>query len=1194
MSDTSWPRALEIFQRALAIDPAERHAFVRSACEGDLALAAQVAALLLASEHEDDFLERPALDPRVATKLFETPPAPAGGDVPDALVGTTIDGLYHLEAVLGRGGMGTVYRARHVLLKDTIALKLLPRTVSEDPTWRGRFLREGQAARRLRHPNAVAVHDLRSTEDGLVYLVLEYVEGRTLRAEMRARSRMSAELVLRIVGALAGALDAAHRMGIVHRDVKPENVMIGTDRAGEAVVKLLDLGIAKLTAGGDDRQGRAAGGALTREGTFLGTPRYMSPEQWGEIQRDGQLEIDGRADVYSLGVMTYEMTCGEPPFRGDGWQELRRKHVREAAVPTHERVAGLPEKFGRAIERAMAKDRGDRFATAGAFALALAEALGMGTAAEADTRRLGHETGAGAEVGAATAEVDARTDKNPSANLPDRLTSLVGREPETEEVKRLLGEARLVTVAGPGGIGKTRLAVEAAREALDRFADGVWFVDLAPITDPGLVASALASALGVRERPGVSALDAVCDHAREKRLLIVLDNCEHLLDACGELAGHVLRACPNARILATSREELGVIGETVWYTPPLAEGAAVRLFAERARAVRRSFAVTEGNAEAVAELCRRLEGIPLALELAAARVGVLTPAQMLQRIGQRLDLLASRQTAVPSRHRTLRASIEWSHGLLDEQERAAFAALSVFRGGWTLEAAEQVARGPWPVARAEPSSSQSPSSRDPQSRATGHGPRATGVLDVLDRLRAASLVVTEEGQEEMRYRMLETIREFAAERVAERDEMGAVDTRQRHAEFFAELAERARPHLERADPEWVERLDAEHDNVRAALERCGTGVVTAETGLRIVASWWQWWKIRGHLLEGRAVAEAALARCPEGPPALRAKALVAVGQCCVHMLDCQAAWDYTEEAVGLFRELGDRAGVAWSLQRLSNAAYAMSEYDRATTFSEESLAIAREIGDEELVAGALLRRGISVHRCGDHDAAAASFEEAIGLLRAQDRRQELVHALYCLGDTRLEMRDFDCAEALYEEALAAAREGGYAFQIAALTLSLGELSRQRRAYDRAGALCAEALDRFRALGASANVAISLNFLGAIDRATGEYDRATERLRECLAVLTKSGTRHFISDTFEELAGVATATGRPERAARLLGAAEELRDALGTPISPADLPTIDATAAAARAALGDEAFDAALAAGRALTLDEAVAEALQDG
>jgi predicted ATPase/serine/threonine protein kinase len=1153
-------RLQELFLAASELPASKRAAFLDRECTGDLR--ADLDRLLAAHESE--------------TSLAGLVPAPPG---PEDLVGTTLDGLYEIEALLGRGGMGTVYRARHMLLKDTVALKLLPREVSSDPAWLRRFMREGQAARRFRHPNAVGVHDLRATADGVAYLVLEYVEGRTLRTEMRGRSRLSAAAAVEVVEGVASALDAAHEAGVVHRDVKPENVMLATGGDGETIVKLLDLGVAKLLETREVPEASDATGVLTREGAMLGTPCYMSPEQWGSRQRDGKVDVDGRADVYALGVMTYELVCGTPPFRGDNWQELRHQHEKDQAQPAHERVPGLPEAFGLAIARAMAKDRADRFGTAGEFARALGTALTSGVDDDAETQMLGSdgETGAGGEsteagapatggMALTTGDVDARTEANPATNLPEQLTSFVGRERDAEEVKRLLGEERLVTVAGPGGIGKTRLALQTAREALDRFPDGVWFVDFAPIADSKLVAPAIASTLGVRERPDVSVLEALCEYVREKRLLILLDNCEHLLEACGELAARLLRSCSHVRVLATSREELGVVGEAVWHAPPLDEEATVRLFAERARAGRQGFAVTDKNAAAVTELCRRLEGIPLAVELAAARIGVLMPAQMLARLAQRLDLLATRHADVPSRHRTLRASIEWSYNLLDQEERRAFAALSVFRGGWTLEAAERVARGPAGVA----------------------GPRATDVLDLLERLRTASLVVAEERGQEMRYRMLETLREFATERL-EQEERGVLV--RRHAEYFAQLAEQAEPHLEKADPEWVERLDAERDNVRAALERCGVGVVAAETGLRIVAASRNWWSIRGHLTEGRAAAAAALARCPEGPPALRAAVLSAAAKSCRNQSNNAAALAYEEEALALWRELGDRAGIAGSLQRLSTVAIGMLEYARAAALAEESLALARELGDRELIASGLFIRGTIDLNRGDHDAAIASFEEALVMFRAQGRREHIVMALQYLGDTRLARLEYDQAAALFEEGLDTARAGGFAMQSAVLTLNLGELKRYTGDYDRAEELCADALEQFHGLGATGFIALALHTLGSLSRAKGEYYRATERLRECLAISAEGGSQKYVADTIEELAGVAVATGRPERAARLLGAAEVLREAHSTPLTPADRPAVEATLATTRAALGDEAFDAALAAGRALTLDEAVAEAL---
>jgi tetratricopeptide (TPR) repeat protein len=557
---------------------------------------------------------------------------------------------------------------------------------------------------------------------------------------------------------------------------------------------------------------------------------------------------------------------------------------------------------------------------------------------------------------------------------------------------------------------------------------------------------------------------------------------------------------------------------------------------------------------------------------------VLTPAQMLQRIGQRLDLLATRHADVPSRHRTLRASIEWSYGLLDERERSTFAALSVFRGGWTLEAAEATLGN----------EERSPIGGRYDEFLNGSSVPRSEVIELLDGLRTASLIVAEERGEEMRYRMLETIREFAAERL---DEIGAEDVRRRHAEYFAELAETARPHLERADPEWVERLGAEHDNVRAALERCGSGWAPAETGLRIVAGWWSWWGVRGYLREGRAAIEAALANCPDASPALRAKALTADAHFCVLQGDSQAGTAREEASLAIWRERGDRLEIARSLTRLANVAFMASEPDRAAALAEEGFALARELGDGELLASSLLCRGMIAQNRGDHDVAVAALEEALPMFHDQNRRQQIIWTLFWLAGARLARLDLDRAEALYEEALAAARASGHVFQVAAMTLSLADVKRYQGEYDRAEALCLEAVEGLRALGALASVPTGLHLLGAIHRLRGEQARAGEIFRESVSMRAETGNWRYVPNTFEELAALAAETGRAERAARLLGAAEALREAHGTPLAPADWLAVDSATAPARETLGDEAFEAARAAGRALTLDEAVSEAL---
>ncbi len=478
-------------------------------------------------------------------------------------------------------------------------------------------------------------------------------------------------------------------------------------------------------------------------------------------------------------------------------------------------------------------------------------------------------------------------------NLPLQSTSFVGRRRELAAVKARLAASRLLTLTGIGGAGKTRLALQAAAEVLDAFPDGVWFADLAPVVDPGLVASTVAAAAGIREQPGRPAAATLVDHVRRQRVLLVLDNCEHVVDAAAAVAADVLRAAPHAVMLATSREPLAVGGETVWPVPPLdvppaprpgaeaadprivARRAAVRLFVDRAAAVRPDFALTPVNAAAVADICRRLDGIPLAIELAAARVAHLPPEQILARLHPRFDRPGAGRRTSARRQRTLAAALDWSHDLLDPREAALFRRLSVFRGGWTLEAMDAVCAG------------------DPLGD--------DDLLDVLARLVDKSLVVYVDADETGRYRFLETVRAYARARCIAAGEHTAV--RARHGRYFVALAEVAASRL--AGPEqdaWVARLDAERDNLRAALDRADRDG-DAASGQRLCAALWRHWLHRSHVAEGLTRAERALREASAEPTPARAMALFGLGAMLSSTGDEQAAIPWLRQGIEAYRKL---------------------------------------------------------------------------------------------------------------------------------------------------------------------------------------------------------------------------------------------------------------------------------------------------
>jgi non-specific serine/threonine protein kinase len=533
-------------------------------------------------------------------------------------------------------------------------------------------------------------------------------------------------------------------------------------------------------------------------------------------------------------------------------------------------------------------------------------------------------------------------------NLPRQLTSFVGRERELAEVKRLLGEAPLLTLTGAGGAGKTRLALRVAAEASGDFADGVWLVELAPLANPTLVPQAVATALGVREAPGRALTDTLTEYLHTREILLVFDNCEHLVAAAAQLTETLLQACPRLRILATSREALGLAGELAWRVPSLTlpdpdrfagagpgaesilvEYEAVRLFLDRATFALPSFALSDQNAPTIAQICRRLDGMPLAIELAAARVRALTVEQIAERLDDRFRLLTGGSRTSLPRQQTLRATVDWSYDLLSEAERVLLHHLSVFSGGWALEAAEAVCGGD-----AVPSSA---------------------VLDLLVQLVDRSLVLAEPQGVEERYRLLETVRQYAREKLLEAGEANGV--RDRHRDYFLSLAEQADPELRgREQLTWLERLTREQDNLRAAIEWSLTRD-PAETALRLAGALGWFWDLRGHWSEGRAWVERCLElatpndaqpdrTATQVAPWVRGRIFLAAGILALVQTDFAAARPSLEEAIQLSRSAGDHWGVARALMSLAPVEAYQGRHGEAAAHLQEGLALFRAVGDK--------------------------------------------------------------------------------------------------------------------------------------------------------------------------------------------------------------------------------------------------------
>jgi predicted ATPase/class 3 adenylate cyclase len=820
-------------------------------------------------------------------------------------------------------------------------------------------------------------------------------------------------------------------------------------------------------------------------------------------------------------------------------------------------------------------------------------------------------------------EVEAAADRRrpPPHNLPERLTSFVGREVELREVGRLLEAHRLVTITGPGGAGKTSLAVALARQVAGGWPDGVWLVELAALRDPGLVPGVVIAALGLGEEPGEpgrpppAPVERLVEFARDKHLLLLLDNCEHLAAACAALVERLLRAAPGVKVLAASREVLGVVGEVRWPVPPLAAPGpeetggspealarwdAVRLFAERAALADPGFRLDADSGPAVAELCRRLDGLPLAIELAAARVRALPAGELLERLGDRFALLAGGGRNADPRQRTLRATVDWSFQLLGEADRRLFRRLAVFAGGCTVAAAEAVC--------------------------AGDGLRSGDVLDGLFQLADRSLLVAAGGRP-ARFRLLETLRAYAQERLAEAGEADAVAGR--HTAWFLDLAERAARH--RTSLRWLRLLDADYDNLRATLDRA-VDRGDHQTALRLGgALGWYWFMV--HHAEGRQRLAGVLALAADQPPgpqlalALQAAALVEA-----LLTPTSATVDAARRSLELFERFGDRQAAATSRLALGLAEYQLGGAG-AAGLAEEAEAVFAEAGDAwgEAAAG-LIRFVADADHLGP-DRAEDLGRRTLERFRALDDHWGTTMTLFGLGEVGRMRGDLAGAARRFQEALAAARQAGPTWIVGASLIYLGSLAALQGDDARATALYAEALAESRRAGLRRGLAFAGNEMGNVARARGDLERARQLHQEALPVVreilgwsiphtlsqlgcaeARLGDLDSAATHLREaatlllanpqpataalilvgLAFVALGRGRAEQATVLLGAAQATRERIGATPTGAERVEAELALDAARSRLDADAVQAALASGHGLATEQALRTALGPG
>ena len=1106
-------------------------------------------------------------------------------------------GRYEIRSKIGEGGMGEVYLAQDTSeLGRMVALKIVSAEVANDTDRLQRFTQEARTVSNLNHPNILTIYEF-SQANSVWFIATEFVDGETLRERMR-REPLNVTEALKIAIQMASALTAAHESGIVHRDIKPENVMLRRDE----IVKVLDFGVAKVAEPtGSDLD--AATLVKTAPGIILGSIHYMSPEQ------ARGLPVDSRSDIWSLGAVLYEMLAGRKPFEAATVSDVMAAILTREPPPLQS-LTNVPAAVERAVSKCMAKAVTDRYQSADVLAADLRIVkLELQSPSTLVEPAAGHPTSE-AERPADTAKRSAvTTTENHPNNLSGQITPVIGRTAEIAEIKRILQDdgQRLLTLTGPGGTGKTRLAVQVAADLLSEFADGVFLVSLGSINERALVASEIAQTLGLKETGDTPIRETLKSHLHSRQMLLVLDNFEQVV-AAATLVSELLSACPQLKILVTSRVVLHVRGEQelpvqpldlpdVHRLPPLAslcDYSAVKLFVDRARAIKPDFVLTDNNAQAVAEICAHLDGLPLAIELAAARIKLLSPKSMVARLDNRLKLLVGGASDLPEHQQTMRTTIDWSYDLLNAQEQKLFEWLSVFASGFTLQAAESIA-----------------------------GDKLQ--LDVLEGLLSLvnqSLIrQKEEPAGDPRFWLLEIIREYGSEKLHASAELPALY--RAHANYFVSLAERAEPELTGADQAaWLNQLESEHENIRAALKfllDSGDG----ETAARLAAAFWRFWLVRGYLSEGRQqlqrIASAAVAADT------RAKILMGAGTLAQNQTDYSAARSLFEESLAIWRQIGNKKGIATLLHNLGWMAWRQSDYDTAhrlsaealalhreignklgmahslnnlgwvahhrgdyaaaQDFHEQSLAIRRELGDQRAVAFALTNLGWAVQKQGDYERSLSLIREARESFREVGDKQLLAFSSLIMANALHEYGDPPEAKKLLNHSIKTSNEIGSKYNLAFSLRILGDVMLEEGDEAHALDLLEQSLGLFRGIGDKYGAAFALCILANISSDGGEREHAASLLTESFQLREEIGDKHGLIECVEGLARIALARNEPAEAVYLLGAAASARERLGIRLSPIEERKSTRSSERARAMLDEKVFAEKWADGSAESFDE---------
>lgn len=1091
---------------------------------------------------------------------------------------------YKIIEKLGEGGMGVVYLAKDTKLNRKVAIKFLPDYISANSEIRNRFKIEAQAAAAINHPNIATIYAIEEI-DHEMFIVMEYIDGKELK-DIIERMYVGSENiqpiqvndVINYAIQIAEGLDAAHKKGIIHRDIKPSNIMVNNNNQ----IKIMDFGLAKTA---NDIH-------LTKTGITIGTVAYMSPEQISSEK------IDHRTDIWSFGIVLFKLLTGRMPFRGEYEPAMLYSIVHEAPERLEQYRADIPEQLQIIVDKSLQKNIDARYQNMTEILSSLQNLL-----AEKEFKFSIHSSSEPQNI--------------KSNNLPVQLTSFVGRNSEIAEIKSLLVKVRMLTLTGPGGTGKTRLAIQVGADLIDDFKNGIFFVPLASVNDPKVVASTIAQALKVNVPGEQSPVESLKQYLYDKQMLLILDNFEQILKSA-VLISDLLVSCSKLKVLVTSRASLHISGEQEFPVSPLSlpdlkkessfeilsKSEAITLFVQRAQTVKPDFKLDHKNASTVAKICIRLDGLPLAIELAAARIKLFTPESILPRLENRLKLLVGGPRDLPNRQQTLKGAIEWSYNLLNEDEKKLLRRLSVFTGGCTLEAAEEVCN----------------IINDLK-------------IDILEGI--ASLVDKSllKQSEQSRFLMLETIREFGLEYLNNCGELEIF--KKAHRDLFLKFSEEAESQLKGPNQkDWLKKLDQEHDNLRTAFDWSLT-INDIKTGMRFGAALWRYWLIHGFLNEGRERLTNLLENSNSSVDMeIRAKVLNGAGTLAQNQADYPSArssfeeslslhqyrkdkqgiatllnnlgWiafrlgDYTAakslsaQSLDLHKEMNNNPGIATSLNNLGFVAHHQGNYTEAHSFHHESLMIRRKLGNKRNVAFSLSNLGWAIQKQCNYDQASEIHKEALALLQELGDKQLFAFAVNIFAEMLLEKCDFDQAKKLIEnQSLPIVKEIGSKYGITFALTILGDILMQQDNCDEAKKIHEKTLELRKETKDKWCISQSLHRLGEVFRYLDNYNDALILFKKSLVLRGEMEDKMGVVECLESLAQVACKQNKLTQSLQMLNSAEVLRKIMNAPLSPLLQPSYKNTINFIKTNLEKTKFNEILSQNRNMTINQIITFALSE-